>query len=479
MAKKSTSKSANLLSVVSFITLLVILASVFVLSGSFSDLVTTINKSKASQANPKITESFADPFSDGKLDETKWTVVKSNGVTIVETVGDNLRLDIPAGGLNGKAQGANLTFKELLKNTGDFRAMAVVYRPIVTGEGSGATGIRFSSKGSDDDEAAGVQWRVSGTSSKVIFFVNGADGKRMETGQADIKSNVAVLRFDRINKKYRAFYKVGADLSADTSWISLGSEANATLGNEGYLSVFTNNASGNTKFAKVAGRVDQINFGWEGDPATRVSFSDAFADGVLAKNWRIGKSAGAQVYENKGDNLIMALSTGNVNGKARYANIVRTSPVIPQNKDFTLNASVFKPAVVGAGQGFAGLAFVSTGSVDDEAASVRWHVSGTTVSKLVFVVRAPDGTLSEQASVNLAATVKKVTLRLIRTGDKYAAHYRTSQDGDTDFVRIGAAVSSNFGAAGHVLLNVNNIGTGSKFPRVIGQFDQVSGSVAK
>ncbi len=478
MAKKS-SKNANLLSVVSFITLLVILVSVFVLSGSFSDLVTTINKSKASQANPKTTESFADPFNDGNVNDAKWLVQKSIGTTVVETATDNLRLDIPAGGLDGKPQGASITFKELLKDNGDFRAMAVVYKPIVTGEGSGVTGVRFSSKGADDDESAGVQWRINGATSKVIFFVNGADGKRMETGHADIKSNVAVLRLDRINKKYRAFYKVGADMTADTSWISLGSEINATLGNEGHLSVFTNNAAGNTKFAKVAGRVDQINFGWEGDPRTRDSFSDAFADGVLAKNWKVGRSDGAQAYENKGDNLILALSTGSANGKTRYVHVVRTTPSIPENKDFTLVASMFKPAVVGAGQGFAGLGFVSTGSSDDEAAAVRWHVSGTTVNRLVFVVRAPDGSLSERASVNVASTVKKLTFRLTRVGDKYAAFYRLSQDGDAEFLRIGTDVSSNFGAAGHVLLNVNNIGLGGKFPRVIGQFDQVSGSVAK
>lgn len=481
MAKKPSSSKRNVLSVVSFVTLLVILVSVFVLSGSFSDLITTITKPKASQANPRITETFIDAFKDGKINEGKWSVSKSEGVKITETQTDNLRFDIPAGALNNKARGGALTFKELLKDNGDFRAIAVVYRPIVTGDGTGITGIRFLSKGADDDEGAAVHWRVSGTSSKAVFFVNGADGTRLETEQKNITGNIAMLRLDRINKKYRAFYKLGRDASADTDWIPLGSEVNAALGNEGWVSVFTNNMGVGGKFPYVVGRMDEFRIGWEGNPAppaTRIGFHDAFADGVLGKNWKVYKSEGAQVYENKNDNLIMSLPSGAVNGKSRYARIVRSSPVVPEHKNFVLNAALFKPTVVGEGQGFSGLGFVSTGNIDDEAATVRWAVSGTTVSKLVFVVRAPDGSLSESASVNIAATVKQLTLRLTRVGDRYAASYRTG-DSDSDFIKIGNDASSSFGAAGHVMLMVSNTRVNSKFPRVVGRFDAVSGNVSK
>ena len=478
MAKKTSSSKRNMLSVVSFITLLVILVSVFVLSGSFSDLITTITKSKASQANVKITQSFGDAFKDGSINTEKWAVSKSDGVLVTETTADNLRMDIPAGAANGKARAGTLTFKELLKDNGDFRAMAVVYRPIVTGDGMGITGIRFSSKGEDDDEAAVVRWQVNGASSKAVFFVNGADGTRMETEQANITGNIAILRLERINKKYRAFYKLGKDFSGDTDWIALGSEANATLGNEGKISIFTHNGGVKDKFPKVVGRFDEFHLGWEGDPATSISFSDAFANGTLGKNWKVYKTDGAQVYENINDNLIMSLTSGALNGKPRHARIVRTSPVVREDKNFVMNSALFKPTVVGEGNGFAGLGFVSTGNVDDEAANVRWVVSGTTVSKLVFVVRAPDGTLAEQANVSLDAKVKKITLRLVRNGNRYAAFYRTG-DSDTDFVKIGADASSNFGAAGHVMLMVNNVGAGGKFPRVVGRFDGVSGNVSK
>ncbi len=478
MAKKPSAARLNLLSVVSFVTLLLILVSVFVLSGSFSDIVTTIAKSKASRANPKITESFADAFKDGVINEDKWIISKTEGANITETTADNLRFAVGDGNTGGKVKAGTLILKELLKNNGDFRATAVVYKPVVTGEGTGITALRFSSKGTDDDEAAVVRWQVSGTSSKVVFVVNGADGNRMETQAVDIQSNIAILRLDRINKKYRAFYKVGRDTSADTNWIPLGAEADASLGNEGHISITTHNAGVSNKYPKVIGRVDQFNFAWEGDPATKTGFSDAFANGALGKNWKIVSSQGAQVYENENDNLIMSLTSGGLNGKPRSARIVRTVPVIPEHKDFVVNTTLYKPTVVGAGQGLSGLGFVSTGNVDDEAAMVRWVVSGNTMSKLVFVARAPDGTTAEISSVPLDVSVKRITLHLARTGDKYAAFYRTG-DSDTNFIPIGHEVSSNFGAAGHVMLMVNNIGANGAYPRVVGRFDGVTGSVSK
>ncbi len=482
MVKKSLLPKLNVLSVVSFVTLFIILISVFVLSGNFSDLITTITKSKASQVNPRITQSFVDPFKDGVINEGKWTVNKSDGVMVREMPSDNLRIDIASGSANNKAHGGTLTFKELLKDDGDFRVMVVVYRPIVKGEGVGATGIRFSSKGNDDDEAAVVRWDVNGSSSKVLFAVNAANGKRLELGRKDLTSNVGVLRLDRVNKKYRAFYKVGSDLSADTDWISLGNEVeNSTLGNEGSVSLFVNNAGQSGKFPSVVGRIDQINIGWEGaprNPATTIGFSDPFANGVIGAQWNMAKSEGVQIYENASDNLIMSLSSGSVNGRPRNARVTRINPVVPENKNFTLNVSLFKPTVVGLGVGFSSIAFVSNTNVDDEGALIRWIVSGTTVSKLVFVVRAPDGTLSEKTSVSLAANMKKLSVRLARRVDRYVAHYRTG-DLDTDWVAIGRDESSNFGAAGKFRLEVNNVGSEGKFPRVVGRFDHVSGNVSK
>ncbi len=477
MAKALSSAKANLLSVVSFITILVILGSVFVLSGSFNDIVTTITKSKASQANPKLTQSFADAFNDGKVNEEKWTAAKSGDATINETTADNLRIDIPAGSVDGKAKGANLTFKELMKEKGDFRVVAVVYRPVVTGEGMGVSGLRFASTGTTDDEGANLQWRVNGNDSKVVFVVRAPDGTRLESEVKELKSNVAVLRLERLNKRYRAFFKPGRDVSGDVGWTPLGSEWNAALGDDGKLAVYANNVGLNGKFPKVAGRVDTIHMSWEGEEATRIGYSDAFANGNIGTKWNVAKTDGAQVYENANDNLIMSLPSGAVNSKARYAVLTRKEPVIPQGKDFGMNVRMFRPTVVGEGVGYSGMRFVSAGSVDDEAASVRWVV-GKNVSRIVFAARNPDGTVAEHAQVNVPETVKAVTLRLVREGNSYRGWYRTG-DSDTNWVLVGKKDDVNFGANGRVGLVVSNDNGSKKYPRVVGRFDQVNGSVAK
>lgn len=477
MAKKVSAPKSNLVSVVSFVTLLLILVSVFVMSGSFADFVTTVTKTKASRANPKVSETFADAFNDGKINEEKWTVTKTDGASVAETTGDNLRFTVSEGNVEGKVRSATLTFKELLKTSGDFRAVAVVYKPTVTGEGTGVTALRFSSKGSDDDEAAVVRWLVNGTSSKIVFRVNGADGKRMETEHADVKSNVAILRLDRINKKYRAFYKVGNDPSGDVGWMPLGNEQDISLGNEGRISLATHNGGVNGKFPKVIGRVDQLNISWEGEPSTKDSFSDAFADGNLGKLWKITRSDGAQVYENKQDNLMMSLPTGPIQNKGRYAVLTRQQPVVPEGKEFGLQTRMYKPVVVGEGTGYAGIRFISGGTVDDEAASLRWVV-GKDLSRMVFVVRSPDGTLAEKATVNVPVTLKAATMRLTRVGNAYRGWYRTG-DADTEWIAVGSEVSTNFGANGKVSLIVHNANTPGKYPRVIGRFDQASGSVEK
>lgn len=477
MAKKTT-KNSNILSVISFITLLVILVSVFVLSGSFSDLLTTINKSKASQANPKVTESFSDVFKDGVINDEKWVVTKTEGVNVTENSNDLLRIGVSAGGISGKAKNGILTFKELIKNKGDFRAVAVVYKPIVTGDGTGITAFRFSSSGSEDKEMAAVRWVVNGTSSKIVFTIIDDKGKRLETNAVEVRSNVAVLRLDRINKKYRAFYKVGADTTADVSWISLGADMDASLGNEGYFSLTTHNGGVENKFPQVVGRFDQVAFAWEGDPKTSFGFSDAFANGVLDDRWRVIRSAGVQVYENAADNLVASLTSGSVGGKPRYASIVRKDPTVPLHKDFVFNAGMFKPVVVGSGQGRSSIGFVSAGNENDEAAHIHWVVSGNTISKIVFATRAADGTLVQRASIDIPVTVKRLTIRLVRTGDQYSAKYRIG-DNDADFVAIGNAENSSFGADGRVMLSVNNIGASNAFPRVVGRFDQVTGHVVK
>jgi hypothetical protein len=472
-SQKSSVKLSSLLSV---ITISIVFVSVFVLSGAFSSIVTTISKSKASQANPKLTEGFSDAFKDENVNADKWTKAASTGVTVGETAGNNLRINIPAGNQDNKAKAGSLTFNELFPDKGDFRVVAVVYRPIVTGEGAGVSGIRFTSQGEDNDEGVALQWVVNGTNSTASFIVRGKDGKKLDSEQKQLVSNVAVLRLERINKRYRAYVKPGADTSGDTGWVQLGAESDAQLGEQGRVRLFTNNAGIAGKFPQVVGRFDQAAIRWEGAPSQTSAINDSFANGVLAQSWNVARADGTMIYENANDNLIMSMPSGALNNKTRYAFLNRINPTIAQGKGFSLRARMYKPTVVGDGIGYVGLRFVSAGNVDDEAASVRWVV-GNGTSKVVFSVRNTDGTVLETASANLDANIKQLTIGLTRSGNQYKGSYRRG-DNDTDWVEIGAKEGATLGAGGVVGLMVSNTGTAGKYPRVVGRIDQVAGSVS-
>ena len=481
MAKKN---SSNISTVVWVTTLIIVLVSVFVLSGNFSSLVTTISKSKASLSNPRLTKRFSDAFKADTINEQEWLITKSGDVSVSQTSANNLRMDIPAGKQNNIPKSAAVTFKQLFDSKADFRAVTVLYRPIVTGEGMGMSGIRFASKGKENDEGATLQWRVSGAKSIVSFIVRGADGKKLESQQDELNSNVAILRIDRVNKRYRAFYKPGSDLTGDTGWTQLGTEWDATLGSEGTVAIFASNTGSQDKYPKVVGRFDQANISWEDTsvlPSTG-SFSDAFANGNVGKTWKIGGSDGIQIYENPNDNLIMPVLSGPNGKKPRYSTLTRNEPIIATGKNFTFRAFMFKPTVVtsSAGTGFVGLRFYSTDALDEEGATVKWVVGKELVNgieipvnKLAFVVRGTD-----TQSINFPSNASKITVQLARVGNVYKAWYRTG-DNDTDWVLIGHEQTGNFDAHGKVGLIVSNAGISGKFPRVVGRFDQVSGSVQK
>lgn len=479
MAKKHN-KTSRLSVVVFTVSLVFIFASLLIISGALPNIVTTITQSSASRGVPKVTERFTDNFKTDTVNEQKWSTHARGNGRIMQTASNNLRMDIPQGNHENKPKITVLTFKELIKETGDFRLIAVVYRPVVDGEGAGIAGLRFNSKGGDDDEGATIRWIVNGDNSIVHFVVNGTDGTKLESERMKLDSNIALLRLDRINRQYQAYFKPGRDLSADTGWTKLGQEWNRSLGADGRVSLFTQNTG--DKFPKVTGRFDSAHIGWEGEPSANdtATFSDAFANGNLGVRWKELTTKGAQIYENDRDNLIMSLASGQADGKRRSAVLYRLQPNVLADKDFRFHAQIFKPTVVGEGKGEAGLRFSSAGNVNDEGASVRWIADAGNLSRLSLMVRNPDGTIAEKAGVNMDPKVKKLTVRLVRTGtNDYRGWYRIG-DGDGDFVLIGSyKTSDNFGANGKVQLYVTNRGDGGKFPRVVARFDRAWGSMEK
>ncbi len=477
MAKTfQTTKRTKLPLILSIVAVVILAVSALVISGNFEKIVTPfapLIKPQASSNQPELTQVFSDAFKADAINTEKWAEGKIGTVTLRQTTANNLRMEIPQGSESGKAKQAYLMFKESFDDKGDFRIVSVLYPPTVTGEGTGVSGFRFASAGSGDDEGAVLKWVVNTigttTTRKVQFAVSGPDGKVLFKNEADFSSPVGMLRLDRVNKTYRAFYKAGRDSSADTAWTSLGEFKHSTLGNGGKLSLYTKN-QGN-KYPKVAGRFDEARIRWQGDPSTRTEFTDSFANQVLGKNWKTVVTAGATIRETKYEDLNIIVATGSAEGKVRSARLIRKDPVVKEGKDFVMTTKMSKPIVTGEGKGAAGIAFRSFTEIDKEVAQVRWEVSGTT-SQVIFLVKMPDGSLAEKAAKDVTAS--RLTLALRRTGDKYVAQYRTG-DNDTDWISVASSEKVEFGANGSLGLFVNNLGEETKYPKVSARFDSVWG----
>lgn len=478
MAKKKTLH--NVPALITFGVFIFIAVTTLIISGNFADIPTpfgNLSSIFAGRAQPRLTEAYTDNFNTGSVDSTKWDTVVRGSTNVAVSGTDKLRIQVPEGAVEGKRQRGALVFKETIEEKGDFRILVVVQRPRVTGDGTGVAGIKFSSSGNDDDEGATIQWRVNGASSKAVFIVRAADGTVMESQEVDVVANVAILRLDRVNKRYTAYYKLGDDLTNDTRYQQIGEERAATLGNQGVVSLFAHNSGAAGKFPAVLARFDTARVRWQGGAATHIGFNDSFANGVVGAKWTENRTAGTVIRENANNNLSMRLEAGSAGTRSRHAYLVRNEPTIPQGKDFRLTAVVRKPSVTGSGRGYSGLRFVSAGNTDDEGAMVRWVV-GNNVNQLVFTVRAPDGSQAEKARVDVAANVNQLTMRLDRKGNIYSGWYRIG-DGDESYIKIGEAESANFGANGKVSLTSNNMGNGGNYPAVVSRFDHVNGSIQK
>ncbi len=468
-------------------TIVIILVSMLVLSGNFSKLVTTIVKPRASYARPQINRNMSDAFKEGKINTGNWSASIIGDAKVAETATDNLRMDVTAGAAsqNVKTKAARLVFNKEFDDKIDFRTSAVVYRPILKGDGTGQSGIAFSSTDNLNDEGASVVWRVSSnsgqTKSEIAFSIKAPDGTSLVSKAVPINSNVAVISLVRVNKMYRGSYHVGADTSGDSQDVILGEVGNASLGNSGRIRLLTNNAGTKDKNPNVVGRFDSVSVGWQDNAAPTPStnnFSDSFANGAIAKGWAVNALNGTSVAENSAKNLSLSVPPGAVKNHLKQVMVTRKDPVIQNHKNFNAAVQVFRPKVTGDGVGAAGITFQSNTNVDDEAATVEWQTTkdAKVASKVVFSVRAPNGQLLEKSSVPIAENTAKVWLRVNRSADKYSAWYRIG-DGDSDWKQIGSEENGSLGGDGKVALYGRNFGP--KFPSVTTQFDTISGQVQK
>jgi hypothetical protein len=419
------------------------------------------------------TFSFLDKFGDGKIAKGSWVVAKSDDVTVNETTGDNLRINIPSGANAGKVRNAFVTYREAVSDSKDFAFNARVYKPMVDGNGVGRAGLRFAGGEGDESEGLQLYWEVGANSSELVFVVN-AGGSNVKTQRVSVNGSQIQLLLSRSGAEYVASYRIN-NFDDDNPFEQLGESVVSSSQTGGKLRLFATNVGNQSNYPKVIARFDSAS-GWT-NRTVSVQSDNFSPNGALdASMWSVAKKGQVDV-DNKNGNLVMHLAAvttrpENQNLTASSARVVSSAEISKDKKGVAL-VEMIKPNVAGGGTGIVGLSFNSESDKNDESASIRWVVAGDS-SKLVFAVRNANGKVVERESVNLGKNRNRVTLRLMHGDGRYTAQYRLGPglDDDTGFKTLGSEANPRLGAKGAFSLFTTHTVVGNiKAPEVTAKFD--------
>lgn len=417
--------------------------------------------------------SFSDRFGDGLIAKALWNVSKSDGVTVVETKSDNLRVTIPVGAVSGKPRNAIMSYKEMVSAGQDFTMSTRLYKPIVSGSGIGRSGIRFGGGDGNESEGLLLYWEVSGTTSEIVFVVN-AGGTNVSTQRIAASGSQIQLMLKRTGTEYSAAYR-SDNFDDDNPLVAVGESVVSPGQVGGKVRLFVTNVGEGSNYPRVVGRFDSVTI--TSNLSSQVIADNFDENGALeAAKWGVQERGSVDLRKANG-NLIMHIDAAQLSGENTTLNpsslrAVSTAEITKDKRGVAI-VEVFKPNVPGPGTGMVGLSFNSESDKNEESASIRWVVTGNT-SKLVFAVRNAAGKVVERESVTLGANRNRVTLRLTHGDGKYNAQYRLGPglDDDTGFKTLGTEVNPRLGAKGAFgIFAVNTVVGNLKSTEVTGKFD--------
>jgi hypothetical protein len=460
----------------SIIGIVILASTALYLSGNFKSLTSPfgsdVGKPKASGEQPNVNSFFEDSFTADKINiaEGAWGLYKApdnNNVKVTESATNGLSVSIQSDKDNPVVKRGGVAFRKTLDSHVDFKATAVVYRPIITGPGTANTGIVFY-RGSDNVEIARVSWDQYSRST-VTFRVQNLN----KVYQVPVVSDVAVLSLARIGDTIRATYKLGNDTSDSSSEITIGEVTNVNLigpasgrvrfqaGNTSYDST---DKDGRTDLPRPytytsTGRYTYASVAWM-DRSSK-TFSDTFSKNRIGGLWNDYPASNGSIVESTANHLVMKLSKTKTG-----SDILTRTDAVGNNKNFSLETSVVKPTVTGTGTGAARIAYAMNSGAS--GANVEWQVSGG-ISTLVFEVAGK--TISKTSP---DGDPVQLSMKLTREGTVYTAFYRT--DATADWTQLGQTSTAVLSGAGKLRLITNN-SAGSGSPAVTVQFMSAAGSI--
>jgi hypothetical protein len=428
---------------------------------------------------------YNDNFSDLKINDTRWTIYKSDATAkaedIQETTADNLRISLQKGpdsdGTNkGKAKSAALVFKQPFPAGKDFRIGARIYPPTVVNDtgvktGVGIAGVRFIDNSANDTEGTTIAWRkglLNGVEvNELVFTVTNGTGTGSTTSKV-VKltgGKEAQVMIRRVGTEYIGMYRMD-NFDDDNPWITISKVTSTQIGSSGTARLYVSNVGNAGVFPAVSERFDAVSM----SSNTGVTvFSDNFKKGGVpdATKWGISNNQGVSAPATEvNDNLklsVLATLLKTNSAKSNPGNVhMAAKTEVGADKSAYADAELFKPQLgIGDGAGVSGVYFASSAknSVDAESATVRWQVTKSTlstgkpavISELYFKVLDTQGKLvGTEHKITLSNKVTRLTLRLSRNSDSYTAHYRVGPglDDDSGWASLGSE-TGNLGAKGH------------------------------
>ncbi len=208
-------------------------------------------------------EVVSDSFTNGEINQNNWQVDTTDGTSVSQNQSDNLVMRITAGSQNNKVKAVSLVSKTVVDDNKNMNVTTQMFKPVVTGEGTGRSGMQFLTKAQDNEGSSSIFWEVTGNSSKLIFIVQGKKGKTLAREEVELASDVnkVALRISRNKDGYIAMYKDHLK-NDEGGWKRFSNRVVTKATDKGNFRIFTSNVGRDKKYPEVRGRFDLFRVGY-------------------------------------------------------------------------------------------------------------------------------------------------------------------------------------------------------------------------
>lgn len=408
--------------------------------------VSNTNHEVVKKFTPILTKSFVDNFASNQIDNSKWDVIATDGVTAQTTSEKNLLFSISSGSVNNSQRSGTLSFKSQIGEDKDFTIEAMVLKPRVDGNGDTVSGVKFYSDKQTGAEIVSLKWvRNAQNGSKIIMQTHDKQGKLVEVGSVNYEGDQVKLRLVRAQNAYRGVYFPNND--PDSARTIVGEiPTDKDLGVSGYLALFANNHpiwEVNQNYPKVEAQFDNTTIEWqEGTGHVWKGIYDPFNAGSIGSEWKVQTNNGVSVAATSDDKLTFTADPLTSDAVKYRDGYLYSNTTAPKNVDFIATAVINKPNTYGDGIVSTGVDFSPPVGSSDQGIAIRWQIQkggDKEICRLRLVVHDSSRKLVRVQELDIPVSTPWITVQLSRSeGNKYTALYKLSgNDVDVPWVKLG------------------------------------------